>query len=62
MLVRLEHVRRSIYYSVICEADRFFGDITQEDFEKCTLHSDTIEIDGYEYWTVDKNLILKYSI
>ena len=60
MLVRTENVGKTSLYSVICEIGRYFGDISDIDFVECMLSDSITEIDGYIFWTVDKDKIIKY--
>ena len=60
MLVRTENVSKTSLYSVICEIGRYFGDISDVDFAECMLSDSVVEIDGYIYWTVDKDKVIKY--
>ena len=62
MLVKIIPVRKTELYSIICEADRYFGDIDVIDFQKCLIRDETVELYEETYWTVDKDKIIKYCV
>lgn len=61
MLVRIENIRGTNSYLVIDEIDRYLGYCEDlQDFFDCTpVESKTITLDDYEYYTANKEQLLK---
>lgn len=57
MLVRTEFIRNSSNLLVVDELDKYLGEITQSDFIEAMEDRDSIKIDDYIFYHVDKFLL-----
>lgn len=61
MLVRTEKINSKTIVMIVDELERYIGMIHLGVFHKhCLEKEDTVEIDDYQYYTVNKEKILKY--